>query len=47
MDLDAKLSFAYVMNKMVSTLTGDPVLSDLITQYIHLYSIDKYLKIIF
>ena len=24
MDLDAKLSIAYVMNKMVSTLTGDP-----------------------
>jgi len=23
-DLDAKISFSYVMNKMVSTLTGDP-----------------------
>ena len=23
-DLDAKMSFSYVMNKMVSTLTGDP-----------------------
>jgi hypothetical protein len=24
MDLDAKVSIAYVMNKMVATLTGDP-----------------------